>query len=277
MVRLFKIEWYKLRSTRYFWVLSILSLVAFLLIPLLGDVMLNWIENNVNGISDDFLIQPSQLPIFDFVDVWQNLAWVYKRLSILLSFIVIISVTNDLDYKTARQNIIDGMSRKEFWLSKMTFILVMAGVSTLLFLIIGLIIGYSMSPVTEFEYVVRHIEFVGAYFLQVLSMLMFSFMVSLIIKRSGFAIALIILWNYIVENVVLGVNAIFDEIGWLDSMWISNSMPLEAASNLIPNPLLKYVLMDTPDFVPWQSLLIALAWLSIYTVFTLRRIQRRDF
>ena len=277
MVRLFKIEWYKLRATRYFWVLSILSLVAFLLIPLLGDVILNWIENNVNGISDDFLIQPSQLPIFDFVDVWQNLAWVYKRISILLSFIVIISVTNDLDYKTARQNIIDGMSRKEFWLSKMTFILAMAGVSTLLFLIIGLIIGYSMSPVTEFEYVVRNIEFVGAYFLQVLSMLMFSFMVSLIVKRSGFAIALIILWNYIVENVVLGVNAIFDEIGWLDSMWVSNSMPLEAASNLIPNPLFKYVLMDTPDYVPWESLLIALSWMAIYTVFTLRRIQRRDF
>jgi hypothetical protein len=102
-------------------------------------------------------------------------------------------------------------------------------------------------------------------------------MVSLIVKRSGFAIALIILWNYVVENVILGVNAIFEEIGWLDSMWVSNSMPLEAASNLIPNPLFKYVLMDTPDSVPWQSLLIAVAWLAIYMVFTLRRIQRRDF
>jgi ABC-2 type transport system permease protein len=277
MGRLFRIEWYKLRSTRYFRVLAVLSLVAFLLIPLLGNVILEWIENNINGISEDLILQPSQLPIFDFVDIWQNLAWVYKRISIILSFIVIISVTNDLDYKTARQNIIDGMSRKEFWLSKMSLVLALSGISTLLFLIIGLVIGYSMSPVTGIEYVFRHIEFVGAYFLQVFSMLMFSFMVSLIVKRSGFAIALIILWNYVVENVILGVNAIFDELEWVSSMWISNSMPLEAASNLIPNPLFKYVLMDSPDYIPWESLLIALAWLAFYVVFTLRRIQRRDF
>ncbi|MEZ4851166.1 MAG: hypothetical protein R3B93_21640 [Bacteroidia bacterium] len=48
-------------------------------------------------------IAPGELPLFDFVDIWQNLTcWVYKTFAIFPRFITVISVCNEfsLDHQT---------------------------------------------------------------------------------------------------------------------------------------------------------------------------------
>lgn len=271
MNKLLSIEFMKLRHTRYFKVLTVLWIVAFLAIPFGTMGLLDYLDETAGVISQDFPILPSQLPIFDFVDIWQNLAYVYKCITIFLSFIIIISVTNDLDYSVARQNVIDGLSKKQYLLSKIYFILVVSAVATVALLVLGLIAGYSLSPVTGFEYVVRNIEFVGAYFLQVFSFLMFCFVVALLIKRAGFAIALILFWVYIIEPIASSIVTYQFKLPLLGNMF-----PVEASWNFIHVPIPKYLLQPVQDFISFQDMAIGLGYIGVYLLVSWLLITRRD-
>jgi hypothetical protein len=271
MIKLLSIEYMKLRHTRYFKVLSILWVVAFLAIPFATSGLLDYLDTTVGAISEEIPILPSQLPIFDFVDIWQNLAYVYKCITILLSFIIIISVTNDLDYSIARQNVIDGMSKSEYLRSKIYFILAVSLIATLALFILGLVAGYSLSPVTDWEYVVRNIEFVGAYFLQVFSFLMFCFVIALLVKRAGFAIALIIFWVYIIEPVSSSIVTYN-----LGSSLLGDMFPVEASWNFIRMPIEKYFLRPVQEFVSFQDLSIGIGYIGIYLLSSWLLITRRD-
>ena len=271
MSRLLSIEFQKLRHTRYFKVLSILWILAFLSIPLVTNGFLNWLDVEEGVISEQIPILPSQLPIFDFVDIWQNLAYVYKCITILLSFIIIISVTNDLDYSVTRQNVIDGLSKGEYLRSKIYFILVVSLIATLALFVLGLIVGYSLSPVTGWEYIVRNIEFVGAYFLQVFSFLMFCFVVALLIKRAGFAIALIIFWVYIIEPIGAALVTYNFEMQILGDMF-----PVESSWNFIRMPMPKYFFREVQDYVSLQDLSIGLGYIGIYLLSSWLLLTKRD-
>jgi hypothetical protein len=128
MIRSLKLEWLKVKHYRVFWVLMIMYLVALLIIASAGGLFLEWLKR----MGADFQgIDPTMLPIFDFPDVWQNIAYLGSYVKIFAAFIVIISVNNDLTYNTLRQNVIDGISKKEYIMSKMSMIISMALVSTL--------------------------------------------------------------------------------------------------------------------------------------------------
>jgi len=124
MKRLLKIEWLKSWPSRYFRVMLGIWLFAFVSIPVGVKLFLVYIESKGFSLDDLPGIEATDLPIFDFVDIWQNLAYLYKGISIFMAILIIINITNELDYKTFRQNVIDGMSKTEFLGSKLLLILV---------------------------------------------------------------------------------------------------------------------------------------------------------
>ena len=270
MMRLLQIEFAKLWAAKYFRVLAIMWLVAFISIPFGAKIFLYFLETK-NVSLEELGILPSQLPIFDFNDIWQNLAYIYKCISILLSFIVVISVTNDLDYKTFRQNIIDGLSRKEWLLSKLYLILVLATVSTVLVFVLGMIAGLLFSAEKDFSSITAHIEFVGAYWIHVVLFLNLCMLVSLIIRRAGITIAALIFWIYIFE--FIGTAAIMHAA---NLPLLSNSFPFEASWNMIHRPIEKYFLSPNQDFVSMQDIIIGFAWLAFSMFMSWRIAQRRD-
>lgn len=268
MLRLFKLEMTKLWSTRYFKVLGILWLLSFLSIPVGTWAFLNKMDEWMMYTSVKIL--PSQLPIFDFVDLWQNLTWCYKCLTVFICFSVMISITNEFSYKTIRQNVIDGLSKKELWLSKVTLIFGLSALATLMVFILGLITGFTLSPVTGIEYILRNIEFLGAYFFQVFMFLSFCLFVGVLIKRAGFAIALFLFWTYIVEPLLAAI------VNWKLGAFISDLLPMEACWNLIRMPWNKYALIYTQDFVGMQDLTIAAVWTFLFLWGSYRLLAKRD-
>lgn len=272
--RLLAIEFKKLWASRYFRVLGILWLIAFVGIPVGAASILYSVD--VGNISDLIPLAPRDFPIFDFQDVWQNLAFVYKFQTILLSFMVIISVCNEFDYKTVRQNIIDGFSRTQFWWSKVMLVIILSTLATILLTVEGFVAGFIASPVTSAEFVFMNIEFMGAYWLNVTLFLMFCLVMSLWIRRAGFTIFFVLIWAYVLEMIAYWVNLAYYYEGEVSTMLYSAVLPLESASNLIRNPLSKYVLQETQDYVGTQDLGIALAWLGIFLFLSHRFIQRRD-
>ena len=111
MIRALKLEWLKIRNYRTFWVLVGMYSVALIIICFGGTFFLEYLKNQ--GADFDG-IDPTILPIYDFPDIWQNITYLATFLKILLAFIVIISVNNDQSYNTLRQNIIDGISKREY-------------------------------------------------------------------------------------------------------------------------------------------------------------------
>ncbi|MDX1686059.1 MAG: ABC transporter permease, partial [Saprospiraceae bacterium] len=137
IIKLLGIEFFKLRNTRYFWVLSICFVFFLLAVPVGSKIFLDYLGSMGENISD-LGIRADQLPLFDFVDIWQNLTWIYKKFSILLGFIIVISVCNEFSYGTVKQNIIDGLSRRQFLWSKIAFIVGVSLMTSLVAMTIGL-------------------------------------------------------------------------------------------------------------------------------------------
>src|SRR5690554_1564066 len=123
MLRLVKLEFLKLKTNRAFWILLGIYFLALIVFAFSGGIILKYLENdgvNYQGLS------PVMLPIYDFEDIWQNLAWLGYLFKIFPALLIIISITNEFQFKTHRQNIIDGLSRMEFFLSKLSFAIFLA-------------------------------------------------------------------------------------------------------------------------------------------------------
>ena len=271
MLRLLNIEWIKIRNSKSFKVLGLIWLIAFLAIPIGANSLLNYFESMGLEGSELLNVSPKDFPVFDFLDIWQNLAYIYKLITILLCFVIIVNVTNEFDYKTIRQNIIDGMSKREFVISKFLVIIATALIASTLLAILGFIAGFAFSPVKDFTTIFSHFNFVGAYFLHLALHLSMCLFLAVLIKRSGILIAFLIFYSYIIEPIA---TQLF--IHQFKLPTLTNFFPLNVSWNLIPRPIEKYFLIEVQDFVAWGDVGIALLYIALYLGGTYLLITKKD-
>lgn len=273
MIRALKLEWLKIRNYRVFWILLGLYLLALIIICFGGTFFLEWLKSqgaDFNGVD------PTILPIYDFPDVWQNTTYLGSFLKVLLAFIVIISINNDQSYNTLRQNVIDGISKKEYLLSKLTFIAALALTSTFFLFVSGFINGSIYSHVWGASYIFDEWEFLAAYLYDIIIYCTLAFLLSLIIKKSGFVIILLFLYTLMFEPILAVIleNAPF----FRDGFWsyLAPFLPINALNSLIPVPFPKYVFMEIEDNVPISSLLISTGWFAVFLLSIVYILNKRD-
>lgn len=270
MFRLLSIEYFKLSNSKYFWILLGLFSLFMLAVPIGVKLFLDWMV----WTGSEFLrsgLRSDELPFFDFVDIWQNLIWIYKSFSILLGFIVIISTSQEFSYGTIKQNIIDGLSPKEFIISKVAFVIALALSASALTLIIGLIAGTLWSPIFDRPSIMQHIDFIGAYFIHLVGFLLLCLVTTLLIKRSGLIMAFLIFYLYVIEPIITSVIHYSCELPWL-----AHAFPGRALSELIPFPLSKYLLMETQNYVGIPELIIVCSYILLYLFLANRLMTKRD-
>ncbi len=272
MIRAFTLEWLKLKHYRIFWVLFGIYLLAQLVITNGGMFFLEWLRD----LGADFDgIDPTIIPIYDFPDIWQNTSYLGSFGKILIAFIVIISVNNDISYNTMRQNIIDGVSKKEFILSKFSLVLFLAFVCTALLFISGLVTGFIYSSVTDIKYILDGLEFVFAYFYQLVVFSMLAFLVGLVIKKAGFAIVLLFFYSSFLEPIATAILQHADPIKD-QTEWLAKFFPVYSINNLIHVPFLRYFFQEIQDTILWHEWLIATAWLGIFTYLIVFILNKKD-
>lgn len=276
MIRAFTLEWLKLKHYRVFWILFGLYLLAQLIITNGGVFFLNWLESKEIDFDG---IDPSIIPIYDFPDIWQNTAWLGSFVKVLISFIVIVSVNNELSYNTLRQNIIDGISKREFLMSKFALILFLAGVCTLVLFLSGLVAGFFYSHVTDLKYVFDEMEYLLGYFLQLVVFSMFAFSLALVIKKAGFAIVLIFLYSYVFEPIITSILEFADFTkDYTES--IVKFFPIYSMEKLTgkiyESPFAKYFFQEIKDNIYWYEWLIAIGWGVIFALFITWILNKRD-
>jgi len=273
MIRVLKLEWLKIRNYRVFWILTIMYLLALVVIASGGMFFLEWLKSegaDFNGIN------PTIIPIYDFPDIWQNTTYLATFVKVLLAFIVIISVNNDVTYNTLRQNIIDGISKKEYIFSKLSFIITMAAISTLFLFVLGFINGSIYSHVWGMEYIFDEMEFLAVFFYEVIIFCTLAFLLSLIIKKAGFVIVALFLYTLMFEPIAttIMINAPIFKDGVAPD--IAQFFPIKSLNNLITVPFGRYIFMEIEDNVSIKALSIATGWFIFYLSSIFYILNKRD-
>lgn len=133
--------------------------------------------------------------IFNFPYIWHFNTFVAALLKIFLAIIIVSMMSNEYTYKTIKQNLIDGLSKKEFIASKFLTVVLFSLVSTVFVFVTSLILGSIYSDYTEIGIVFSDLRFLVAYFIKLLGFFSFCLFIGILVKRSAFALGFLILWQ----------------------------------------------------------------------------------
>ena len=233
-----------------------------------------------------FKIHLAEMGIFNFPFIWHFNTYIAAILKFFLAIVIVSMMANEYSYGTLKQNLIDGMSKKEFVLSKFLTVFVFAFVSTVFVFIMSLALGYSFSSYTEFSIVFSDMEYLLAFFVKLVGFFSFCLFLGILVKRSAFAIGFLLVWS-IIEGIAKGILTfrIFPESN--TASYITQFFPLESMSNLIVEPFSRLSVIKTigtqigvteiKDYsVHFSAILIVLCWSLIFMLLSYKLLKNRD-
>ena len=264
MIRLLSIEFQKLRYSKPFWVFVLLY---FVLIGISGYVMGDFKIAINKGIN----VSLSDSGLFNFPGIWQNLTFILGYFKVLLVIIFISFVANEYSYRTIKQNLIDGLSKKEFLTSKLLMAFVVSTVATLFVSFEILALGYSFSSSASLSLVFSRLDYVLAFLLNTFGYLTIGIFLSILIKKTGFSLITLIL--------LFPLEAIGK---WSLPNRLHPFFPLESLSNLIREPFSRLGKAINPfsteihSVVYWSDMGIVIVWIIVFISVSYYLLKRRD-
>lgn len=274
MLRLLNIEIHKLKYNRasriliviYFALLTSIALIAAIKFDI-GPIEFHLAEQG----------------IFNFPYIWHFNTFMAGIFKFFLLLVIVSMMANEYSNKTLKQNLIDGLSKKEFVLSKFYTVVLLAAVSTIFVFIVSIILGYSYSDFNEFSIVTTDLEYLFAFFIKLVGFFSFGLFLGILVKRSAFAVGAMLVWA-MVEGFTKGMSYWKFE-DYVDS--IMQFFPLEAMANLIKEPFTRLSAVQTvakqvgedlsKDFsVQPQDVIIVLVWTFIFIYLSYVLLKKRD-
>jgi ABC-type transport system involved in multi-copper enzyme maturation permease subunit len=277
MKRLLSIELQKLFKNRSSKVLILAYFVLLSLIALIASLKFN---------IGSFEINIAEQGIFNFPYIWHFNTYIASILKLFLAIVIVSMMANEYSYGTLKQNLIDGMSKKEFILSKFYTIILFALISTVFIFILSLILGYSFSSYDEISIVTTEMEYLFAYFVKLVGFFSFCLFLGILIKRSAFALGFLMI-QFIGERITFGI---------LKKHFLSDKMandlydlfPLESMSNLIKEPFTRLSAISNIETaiggekvwrfygVHFSEISIVIVWTFIFILTSFYILKKRD-
>lgn len=266
MMHLLKIDLKKLTSYRTFWVVCGLYFITLAFSTASGMELLKWIARTFEDFGSKLNI--NRIPLYHFPDVWLNLIYFSGLFKIVLAIMTVISITNEFQYRTLRQNVIDGLSRWQFLATKILTNLLLSFLSVAMILVITFVTGLIYTPSINWNLVFADMEFLIAYFLEIFAFLSYALMLGMLVQRSGLSIILLLLSHML--EVIIREN-IDEYVPWLIPFF-----PMESISNLVPMPFKRYAFQEIRDYLTFSSIAIALGWTFLFNYFSYLKLKRSD-
>jgi len=276
MKRLLQIEYIKLwnnRSSRfliiaYFALLTSIALIAAIKFDI-GPIQFHLAEQG----------------IFNFPYIWHFNTYVAAIFKLFLAIVIVSMMSNEYSNKTIKQNLIDGLSKKEFIASKFVTVLVFAGISTLFVFVVSLVLGFLYSDYNELSIVFSDLEFLLAFFVKLVGFFSFCLFLGILVKRSAFALGFLIIWA-ILEQVIFGILG-WKFVSWDTAKTIKSLLPLESMANLIKEPVTRLnAVQSVADqigekielnyAVHWYEILLVLVWTALFVYWSYALLKKRD-
>ncbi|MGB5645701.1 ABC transporter permease [Muriicola sp.] len=276
MKRLLQIEFIKLWNNRsskvliiaYFVLLTSIALVAAIKFDI-GPIKFHLAEQG----------------IFNFPYIWHFNTFVTAFFKLFLAIVIVSMMSNEYSNKTIKQNLIDGLSKKEFVLSKFLTVITFALISTIFVFVVSMILGLIYSDYDEFSIIFSDLEFLLAFFVKLVGFFSFCLFLGVLVKRSAFALGFLILWQ-VFEGFVRGmIRWKFFDSETTDA--IMGFFPLNAMFNLIKEPFSRLNAVQSVAnqigetvslnyHVHWYEILIVLIWTWIFVYLSYLLLKKRD-
>lgn len=267
MLYLLRLEWKKIRkltSFRLFSVCYLVLLPAILLIGLRFDELPPPINSNE--------------VFFMFPTVWQYLGYIGNWLCFFFfGFLSIVVVTTEHSYRTMRQNIITGLSRQQYFLSKFYLIFMVSLFAALYYAICGFTIGYFNTEAIYPHKVWQHADYIPRYFLMCFGYMSFGLFLGFLIRRTGIALFLYLAYIMFIELILRwGVHL---QIAEHRSM---HFYPMNAVEDLVSLPFMEMADEFTSKYgfsiylQPWEASITVLVYSALFLYFAYWRVTRSD-
>jgi hypothetical protein len=261
-MNILKTEWMKLKNYRVFQVFSVLYLLGMMLevwiILKIYQSIIDRLGNAGDAIAEE-------LSIFKPDTIWSTVSWGSSFLLYFPGLLFILLMTNENNFKTHRQNIIDGWNRSDFILGKIFVAVSLALVATMLNTIgIGLACYFTE---TSFSFNFKVFSLV---FLQALNYLLFALLLSIFLRKSGVAIIIFLIYGLLIESVISNL------VNYKVLKGLGHFLPLQSSDSSI---IVKGMAGDGPYYgLPdLQYLLISsIAYCALYCFLVIRKYTKDD-
>lgn len=277
MMRLLQIELHKLRYNRSVKIISVIYFVLITFIALIASIEFNF---------GNFNFRVADQGIFNFPFIWHFNTYMAAILKLFLAVVIVSLMSNEYNYRTLKQNLIDGLSKKEFVLSKFLTVLLFSGISTVFIFVVSLILGLSFSDYTEIGIIFSDFQYIGAYFLKLTAFFSFCLFLGVLVKRSAFALGFLIVWQ-VIEWIAYSVMKfrVFKDSDIAEN--VAQFFPLEAMASLIKEPFTRLGVIQSAatqlgesiskDYgVSILNLIIVLFWTVIFIYGSYFILKKRD-
>jgi ABC-type transport system involved in multi-copper enzyme maturation permease subunit len=268
MLHLIVLEWKKQRD----YLLFKLLVVAYVLFLPAVLLMLKAIP-----LEENLPFNPKTV-FYRFPSVWEWLGYVGNWLVFFLfGFLAVLLVTNEHSSRTLRQNIISGLHRQEFFLSKLYFIAAVSLAATAYYCLCSLVIGFLHTDTIYFSTIFKNWALIPRFFLMGIGYMSFGLLVGVLVKRTGIALFIFIGYCFFLEPILRW--AVHLQLFHHKSM---NFYPLNAFEDLCPVPFFD----ETEQFLkkynfqlfltPTEAVLASLVYIGLFLWISYRRIKRSD-
>jgi ABC-2 type transport system permease protein len=248
---LLRTEWLKIKKYPAFWWLTAIVALSYpgMNYILYSQAYLRQLNNPTMGPILKMLGNP-----FTFPEIWHTVAYISSWFVFIPSVLVIMFISNEYTYKTHRQNVIDGWSRKQFMVSKMIDVLFISLLATTLFFLTALVIGLTNKNDMGSGSMWGETKYIALFFIQTFSQLSLAFVIAFLARRAFVALGIFLFYFVILEPVIVGIA----RDRWND---IGRFMPLEISDRIIPLP--RFLIRNEDQ---WKDLMNAINVHLVYTV-----------
>ncbi len=214
MKQLIKIEWLKVKSYRTF---HIFLGIYVLLILLMYYGFDRFVQQGPIDLS----------VVYKFPDVWYYAAYVSTWFAAIPGLLMINLVSNEIGFRTMRQQITDGMSRMEFLQGKIILAVGLSIVTGLVVLISGSLFGLTKGGIPNAGNFFLDMQFVLRAMWVSFGMMMAALLITLFVKKSALSILVFIAILWILEPLVGRI--------WMKEIYAY--FPLNSLDEFISSPL----------------------------------------
>ena len=280
MLRLLNIEFHKLKHNRASRVLTIIYFALLTSIALIAAI-----KFDIGPVK----FHLAEQGIFNFPYIWHFSTFMASIFKFFLLLVIVSMMANEYSNRTLKQNLIDGLSKQEFILSKFYTVVVFAAISTLFVFVVSMILGLIYSDYNEVAIIFSDLEYLFAFFIKLVGFFSFGLFFGILVKRSAFAVGALLVWFFI-ESIFKGF--LFWKFRDLESTsdkvnQIMQFLPLESMSNLIKEPFTRLNAVQSvakqigedlsKDFsVHWYQIAIVLFWTFLFIYSSFRLLKKRD-
>jgi len=214
---------------------------------------------------------------YTFPNVWKYLGYIGNWLGFFfLGFMGVLSITSEYGNKTLRQNIITGLSRKDYFVAKVTFILALSLLATAFYFLCGVIIGWIHADPFYFDVFTQELNYIPRFFLMSFGYMSLGLLFGTLIRRTGFAIFVFLAYGVFLEQILRGIHLYYTESR------TCLFYPINAMEDLtpIPFPDMANDMIREMDFNPFMSPTESMITSSIFIGFflfgTYQLLMKRD-